>query len=52
MHILGPLNSAPMLVAWIQSQIADDSIEDVTDEMLDKLVSGQLSGNANGYGIF
>jgi len=26
-------------------QIEGDSIEDVTDEMLDKLVSGHLAGN-------
>jgi len=38
------------LVTWIHTQIADDSIEDVTDEMLAKLVSGKLAGNALGYG--
>jgi hypothetical protein len=40
-----PVNSAPKTLEWLMEQIEGDSIEDVTDEMLDKLVSGHLAGN-------
>ena len=40
-----PVNSASKTLEWLMEQIEGDSIEDVTDEMLDKLVSGHLAGN-------
>ena len=40
-----PVNSASKTLDWLLEQIEGDSIEDVTDEMLDKLVSGDLAGN-------
>ena len=40
-----PVVSATKTLDWLLEQIEGDSIEDVTDEMLDKLVSGHLAGD-------
>ncbi len=43
--LLEPVDSAAKILAWLLEQIEGDAIEDVTDEMLEKLVSGHLAGN-------
>ena len=35
---------------WLSTQLDSDEIEDVTDEMLDKLVNGDLEGTGTVYG--
>ncbi len=42
---LEPVDSAAKILDWLLEQIEGDAIEDVTDEMLEKLVSGHLAGN-------
>jgi hypothetical protein len=44
-QISEPVISASKTLDWLLEQIEGDSIEDVTDEMLDKLVSGHLAGD-------
>jgi hypothetical protein len=43
--LLEPVDSAAKILDWLLEQIEGDAIEDVTDEMLEKLVSGHLAGN-------
>ncbi len=38
------LDSAEAVLKWLTDQVDGDEIEDVTDEMLDKLVNGDLEG--------
>lgn len=34
----GDLNNEEQVLAWLMEQLASDTIEDITDEMLDKLI--------------
>lgn len=39
----GSLNSAEVILEWFLDQIKGDQIEEVTDEMLAKMIAGQQS---------
>ena len=40
-------SSSSNILKWILKQVDGDEIEEVTDEMLDKLVSGELDGKGS-----
>ena len=40
-------SSSSNILKWILKQVDGDEIEEVTDEMLDKLVNGELDGKGS-----
>ena len=44
---IDPLDNANNVLKWLISNVEGDHIEEVTDEMLDKLVSGDHPGVAS-----
>ena len=46
-HFVEMDSSSSNILKWILKQVDGDEIEEVTDEMLDKLVSGELDGKGS-----